>query len=162
MKYINLFSSRYFIPALIICLFISTGLHAQSDSPDYKNNPVWIKMMDDPKVNYYEALKAFDMYWSDRVKPENKEEEMAEGKENFKELERELKKEVEADRKRIITEEELKKMNDEQEMRYQLKRFKQWKREVKPFVQEDGRILSDQERMEIWKKQQEEIQNQQK
>ena len=162
MTYINLFSNRFFLPVFVICLLICSGLRAQSDIPDYKNNPVWIKMMDDPYVNYYEAIKAFEMYWQGREKPADEEEEMAEGKDNFKEMEREIKKEKKKDSKIVLTDEELKKKNDEQEMRYQLKRFKQWKREVKPFVQEDGHILSDEERMEIWKKQQQEIQNQQK
>ncbi len=162
MTYINLFSNRFFLPVFVICLLICSGLRAQSDSPDYKNNPVWIKMIDDPHVNYYEAIKAFEMYWKDRVMPDNEEEEMAEGNNNFKEVEREIKKEKKVDRKRILTDEELKKKNDDQQMKYQLKRFAQWKREVKPFVQEDGHILSDDERMEIWKKQQQEIQNQHK
>lgn len=130
---------------------------------DNNNNlPSWIKMIDDPNVNYYDAVKTYDEYWKTHIKPADEEEEMESGNEDFKEREREVKKEIKKEKDRVFTEEELKSMNENNLMKYQVKRFEQWKREVMPFVQEDGRILSDKERMEIWEKQQEEIRNQKK
>ena len=126
------------------------------------NSPVWIKMMDDPKTNYYEAVKAYDEYWKHHVKPAGEEEELSESSISAGERKRESKKAERKGAKIILTTEEIRIKNEEETMKYQVKRFEQWMREVKPFVQEDGRILTDEERMDIWKKQQEEIRNQNK
>ena len=57
-------------------VFWSYNLFSQSSSDqsttDYANFPAWIKMMDDPKTNYYEANKAYDEYANAYVqKPSN-------------------------------------------------------------------------------------------
>lgn len=31
--------------------------------------PVWIEMMSDPAANYFDAVKAFELYWQDKMKP---------------------------------------------------------------------------------------------
>jgi len=152
---------------IIGSVFWSYNLFAQSSADqtiqDYANNPAWIKMMDDPKTNYYEAVKAYDEYWNHHVKPvEEEEEEMTGTNPDFKEHEREVRKEQKKNKDKVFSPEEIKAREEYEQMKYQVKRFEQWKREVLPFVQEDGRILSDEERMEIWKKQQEEINNQHK
>ena len=154
----------FFLSCVFLILFFSSS-HAQDKSTqnkDYSTEPVWIKMMDDPNVNYYEARKAFDEYWKHHIKPAGEEEEMSEGQKDSKEIEKEKRKELEKEKKKKLNKEDLKKMNDNVVMKYQVKRFEQWTREVKPYVQEDGRILSNQERMDIWKKQQEEMKKQQK
>ena len=33
------------------------------------NYPYWIAMMDNPNVNYYKAVEAFDKYWEHRERP---------------------------------------------------------------------------------------------
>jgi hypothetical protein len=144
---------------IVFVLFFRSDANAQAD---YATNPVWIKMMDDSTTNYYEAIKAYNEYWKNHVKPAGEEGEMAEGEKDAGERAREAKREMKKDRKRVLSEDDLKKMNENNLMKYQVKRFEQWAREVKPFVQEDGRILSQHERMEIWNKQQEEIKQQQK
>lgn len=133
-------------------LFYSAALHAQEkktearENIDYSKEPVWIKMIDDPQVNYYEAIEAFEAFWKGKIEPEEEKELIMEGK---------------------LTEREANKMRKERAtwtpaqlqeyvtMKYQFKRFKQWKRDVFPYVQSDGRILSEQERMEIYNKQRE-------
>lgn len=120
---------------------------------------IWIQMIDNPNTNYYVAIKAYDTYWQDKEKPEE-EEDMINEESSSKEASKEKKKEEKEREKK------LQKMSPEQrrqldELKYQCKRFENWKREVFPFVQEDGRILTMEERLDIWKKQQEEL-NQQK
>jgi len=147
---------------ILIILFSSKVQSQPVTQADYANDPVWIKMINDSNVNYYEAIKAYNIYWKNHVKPAGEEEEMSESGNDSKERERELRKETKADRKKVVTEEDLKKQNENNLMKYHIKRFEQWAREVKPFVQEDGRILTDHERMEIWNKQQQEIIQQKK
>ena len=147
-------------------MFSLSNLSAQilndKNNNEYSNSPIWIKMMDDPKTNYYDAVKAFDEYWKHHIKPAGEEEELSEGSISTGERKRESKKAEKKGAKIILTTEEIRIKNEEETMKYQVKRFEQWMREVKPFVQEDGRILTDEERMDIWKKQQEEIRNQKK
>ena len=120
-------------------------------SKDYSSFPVWIKMMDDPNTNYYEAIKAFDEYWLTHTKPVLEEEEEMSEENDFGEMKREVKKEMKKDQSVILTEEQWKKKNDDEQMKYNVKRFERWLKDVKPFVQEDGRILTDEEREKIWK-----------
>lgn len=155
----------YFLPASIVLLCLIHFSHQasgqdQTMNEKYAQNPVWIKMMDDPNTNYYEAIKAFDEYWKNRKKPSYEEEEMEEGNLSPAEREKELQREKEKDKNVTLSVEEIKMKNEAAVMKYQVKRFKQWRREVKPFVQEDGRILNDEERMNIWLKQQEEMKKQ--
>ena len=160
-KRISLLAFIQVISCFFLSLFFTQSLFAQTS--DHTNDlPNWVAMIDDPNVNYYNALKTYDEYWKTHIKPNNEEEEMAAEKEGFREHEREVKKEIKKDSNRVFTEEEIKQMNESNLMKYHVKRFEQWKREVKPFVQEDGRVLSDKERMEIWEKQQGEIRNQNK
>ncbi len=164
MSYRKLFFNGTFMPVLAV--LFPLNLNAQDSSAVKKNyaaEPVWIKMIDDKNVNYYEAMKAYNEYWKYHPKPSGEEEEeMGEKDKSFRERERETKREIKKDSRKQQSAEELKKKSEENLMKYHVKRFEQWAREVKPFVQDDGRILSDKERMEIWKKQQEETKQQQK
>ncbi len=157
---------RLIVLTISLFLFSLPTLLAQNldnkSTGAYSDYPLWIKMMDDPKTNYYEAVKTYEEYWKHRVKPAGEEEEMAEGEKSGGERKRESKRDEKKGAKIILTTEELRIKNEAETMKYQVKRFEQWMREVKPFVQEDGRILTDQERMDIWNKQQEEIRNQKK
>jgi hypothetical protein len=76
---------------------------------------------------------------------------------DFKEHQKEVRKEQKREKDKVFTPEEIKAREEYEQMKYHVKRFERWKKDVLPFVQEDGRILTDEERMEIWKKQQEEI-----
>lgn len=120
----------------------------------YSKTPAWIAMMNDPNVNYYEAMKAFNTYWEKREKPEGDDVIPSKASKS------QLKEKEERDR-------EIAKMTPQQrqernEMAFQYKKFLEWSHTVFPFVQENGRILSGDERMAIWNKQQEEINKQKK
>jgi len=110
-------------------------------------------MIDQPETNYYDAIAVFDAYWKDKLKPEGEDERGKESKEEEKE--------------RRVFEKQYKKMSPAEREQYNLikyhyKRFETWEREVKPFVQEDGRVLTQEERIDMWHKQQQEIQQQKK
>ena len=120
---------------------------------DYKNKPLWIDMMEDTTANYYEAIKAFDIYWVGRLKPMEEEDIISEIMSKKEEREREK-------NERKIAKLKPAQRAEFDRMKYETKRFENWKREVFPFVQESGQILTPYERQEIWKKQQIEIENQ--
>jgi len=159
----------------MVILFTFSNAKVRAQSVDYKNNPEWIKMIDDPNANYFEAIKAYETYWKYHEKPKNEEEEMeamaemnysekmteAE-KEKIEKEHREREKELKKDQKKTLTKAEMKALAEKQEMTYQCKRFENWIHEVKPFVQEDGRIQSQEERMKIYNEQIEEQRKQNK
>ena len=124
-------------------LLLSLFCEAQQTISELRKGAPWIKMMDAPNVNYYDAIKVYDDYWKTHKKPDDPEDRLSQPVGT---------KEKETDKVQLTKEE--KKFEDE--MIYQIKRFENWVREEKPFVQEDGRILTQQERIAIWKKQQEE------
>jgi hypothetical protein len=159
----------------IVIFFSFSKVNVQAQSADYKNSPEWIKMIDDPNANYFEAIKAYETYWKYHEKPKNEEEEMEEmaqmnysekmteeEKEKIEKAHREKEEEMKHDQNKTLTEAEMKALAEKQEMTYQCKRFENWIHEVKPFVQEDGRILSQEERMKIYNQQIEEQRKQNK
>jgi len=122
---------------LLLLCGASTQVLAQKEdkSPNYKKNAVWIQMMDDPNVNFFEAEKAFNTFWEGRGEPEKEQGEEHE-EENHSII------------KRIfISEEKLEWENLQYATEY--KRYKQWRMDVLPFVQDDGSILSKEEQDEI-------------
>ena len=123
---------------------------AQNNAPDYSHNPVWIRMVDDPQTNYYEAQKAYDTYWKTHTMPEAENDMIGEKLDRKEKREREKKEKQMA---RMTTAEREQYMS----MKYQCKRFENWMREIKPYVQENGHILTQEERTAIWNKQQEEM-----
>ena len=105
--------------------------------------PQWITMMDDPNVNYFEAVKNFNDYWQKRERPvvENDQFESVGDKEKKEALERK-KKRLKADDPAVL-------------YAFEYKRFLWWMHEMEPFVQPDGRIKGMSERVAEWKTQQE-------
>ena len=154
--------NSYSISFLSLCFFFALNIaSAQTNSTskiDYKNNPEWIKMMNDPKANYYETVKAFREFFEDRFLPEEPwdrakdggdpfEKEVGlevydgSGKKSQKELEREAKKQ------------------DPNEPNYseEVRAFKNWFYSVQPWVKSDGTIMTQEEQQAIIQKQQEEL-----
>ena len=132
---------------LMLFLFQSTQAQEKKEKPrtDDTTNPNWISMMQDPQVNYYEAVKAFDAYWEGKIEPEEEDELITEGK--ITSAEADSLRNARASWTQV-------QRNKYENIKYQFKRFKDWKRTVFPFVQSDGRILSEQQRLEIFQKQQ--------
>lgn len=136
---------------VFILSFLSYGsglLNAQTVGTTSQTLPDWVAMIDNPNANYYEAVKAFDDYWKNKVKPLD---EMESGKEAEEEA-REF--------KEYVIGLSVSERNYFDQLCYHHKRFKRWKEDVLPFVQDSGRILTQEELQAIWQKQQNEMQNQ--
>ena len=146
----------YFITlSLLLLLCANTTAQKTTDSLSaYAKQTLWIGMIDNPRTNYYEAIKAYDTYFKYHKKPKDEDDSKAGAKENTKNGDEE-----DDDYLKSLSAEEL---NNYAQIKYQVKRFENWIREMKPFVQEDGRILTDAERIAIWNKQQEELKQQHK
>ena len=117
----------------------------QEKETEAEDKPEWVRMMDDPNVNYFRAVEAFDRYWKDRREPVE-----VEHSEEEKEYEKMLK------RNGGDSEEEYEDDKEEAELnpyRTSWRRFNAWKREMYPYVQPDGSILTPEKQMEVWKNQ---------
>lgn len=129
---------------ITICLFFTLGfIYAQkNNSKNYKKNPVWIDMMKDPNVNYFEAIKAYETFWKNKEKPLEEDELIGQTK-------GEASKEKKMDSRKKMRE---KRREKEMYKKYGLdcKKFEHWKLQVKPYVQPDGRILSKEEQLKMW------------
>jgi hypothetical protein len=119
MKYLILFAF----------VFVANFSTAQSNynAADFAQKPVWISMMDDENVNYFEALQAFDTYWKYHEKPEG-------------ESDMDVKKVTE--NKKRFSKKEIKASYAAAAMRMKIKKFNNWKEKMEPYVQDDGTILS--------------------
>lgn len=134
------------IPVFGFFLFPASAQNKYPAS-DFKIKPVWIDMMDDSAVNYFQAVKAFNTYWENRVRPEG-DEKMNEA-ENVNQQERMERRRYERKLRKMSAAER----NEFDRVNYQYKRFINWKHEVKPYVQADGRVLTIRERLDIRNKQ---------
>lgn len=120
------------------------GLFAQT-STSKTPLPDWVMMIDNPNTNYFEAVRVFDLYWKNRVKPLDEMESGEEAKEEGREF------------KRYVKHLSVSERNYFDQLCYHYKRFKRWQQDMLPFVQDSGRILTQEERTAIWEKQQEEL-----
>lgn len=129
-----------FLTLFYCSLFAQTKSNTNLENKDslYKSKPVWIAMMDDPNTNYYEACKAFKLFWEGKVVPaETKGEAIDLGKEeNIKGEKKE---------KNIPQE--------SQQYVYEYKQFMHWELTMKNMIDvETGRIMSIDEVQQIMMK----------
>lgn len=141
----NSFNKKHIL-VLVILLITSINLFSQPSkkSLNYSKHPYWIEMMNDPKANYFETVKAYNEFWAKRKAPKEEDEiigqsKTAEGKKSF--LQRWFKSKEERE------EEEIRKYT------LDVKKFKHWKLKVEPYVQEDGSILDADARLKLWEEQ---------
>ena len=52
----------------------------QKKSINYSKKPYWIEMMKDPKVNYFETIKAYDAFWENRKQPKEEDDVIGQSK----------------------------------------------------------------------------------
>lgn len=133
--------------SMLTLLIISSDLISQTTSKriNYSKHPYWIEMMNDPKANYFETVKAYEQFWQNKKIPLEEDDIIGQTKKeptknNF--LSKWFKSKEERE------EEEIKKYS------FDIKKFKHWKLKVTPFVQEDGTILDADERLKLWQNQQ--------
>jgi len=151
---------RKIISSVLFFILFSSLSIAQSGGKKYnprtyKKQPVWIEMMNDPKANYFETLKAFRNYWKDRVLPREPFE--TEGAESF-EREVGLINEKESQKERAREEKKYAKQNRKGiDYSAEVRAFKGWIQTVKPWVKQDGSIMTEQERQAVVDKQLQEL-----
>jgi len=93
--------------------------------------PNWISMMNDPKVNYYQAVDAFNAYWSTHEKPT---EDNGEARDIFGKDKSETDKKAEANRSIQYV--------------YEYKQFLNWMERNKNLVKADGTLMTPEEILE--------------
>jgi hypothetical protein len=124
------------------CLLLCMQLNYSATAQNKTKPPLWVTMMDDPNVNYFEAVKNFNDYWKTREKP------VEEG-DLFESVgDKEKEESIKQKKRRLRTEDPAKKYA------FEYKRFLWWMREVEPFVQTDGKIKGMNERISEWRTQQ--------
>lgn len=150
---------KVLIAALAI-LGLQNTLKAQEASPI--DVPKWVVMMEDPNVNFFEALKEYEAFWLTHKKPISEAETFETQALDGKAAED---RRLDEERKRV---EKLgqplsgRDLETAEYLKYQSKRFDKWVIEVKPWVQDNGHILTYEERQDLWLRQQEEIRQQEK
>jgi hypothetical protein len=132
---------------LFFCIIMQIAATAHSQTTqrtikDYAESPYWIAMMDDPDVNYFEAVKAYDTYWKYHKKPKEEDEIIG--------------RKIESDEKKRHSDSWIRRLfsgdkeKESQLYAFECKKFEHWKMKSEPYVQQDGRILSPGERLNLW------------
>jgi hypothetical protein len=146
---------RFTLPLATAFLLTCAHLHAQQTAPSGLETPKWVSMMEDPNVNFFEAVKTYQDYWKTHKKPVS-ESELFEKENKRPKDERKAEDEREAERLgklgQALSGAEL---EQTEYLKYQSKRFDKWVIEVKPWVQENGHILTYEERKAIWEQEEE-------
>ena len=167
-------------PSIILFVAFASSVSLKAQTNDsiaekklfqvYHAKPVWISMMSDPHVNYFEACTAFEMYWTGREIPAEMEGEankLYDTKEKDKnkterELEREREKEQKKDSYKKEEHEDVEGLHfkdpNSYTLIYEYKQFINWRRVMRNRIDpQTGRILTTEEQDAIWKKQTEGI-----
>lgn len=144
--------------SLLLVSCIALAQKTPSSQKDYKNNPEWIKMMNDPNANYFETVKAFRTFFEDRFLPEEPWDRAQEGGDPFeKEVGLEVydgsgkKSQKELDREAKTQDPNAPNYSEE------VRAFKSWFYSIQPWVKSDGSIMSQAEQQAIIQKQQDEL-----
>ena len=121
---------------ILLAGYFSYGQQATGyTDKDYARNPVWIKMIKDTAANYFEAEKAFKIYFQHHENPGGEHDVIGEH----------------AKQEKNISKREMRKMQAEDHMRMEVKRYKHWHDKMAPYVQADGSILTPSQRLKIWR-----------
>ena len=133
------------VSLLLFCLIaLSSAISAQTThtQKEYERKPLWIDMIKDPAVNYFEAKKAFDLFWKNKPLPTEEDEIIGE-KNGTGEKRNSFLKELFKSKKE-------RKEEESQKYAFDYKKFKQWERLAFPYIQADGKILSQDEKLKLW------------
>ncbi len=136
-----------------LLLFCSVAVFSQShySKKEMTKNPVWIKMIEDEHANYFEALKAFELYFTTHRFPTMEEEEMGKNERLKERIERSEKKYEKKKRKhRENPSDAQKEKHEETKLAFEVKKFNHWEMQTRPYVKDDGSIMNAEERMKIW------------
>jgi len=127
---------------IIFLIFSSAHLFSQNiiSDKEYEKHPYWIEMIKDPSVNYFEAIKAYELFWKNKKMPKEEDEKIGQDKSSENKHDKINRSERRERKKEKIF---------QQKYGLECKKFEHWKMIVKPYVQEDGSILSKEEQLKI-------------
>ncbi len=94
-------------------------------------------MIKDTTTNFFEAEKAYKIYFKNHDKPSGENEDIGEH----------------AKREKHPSKREQRKMQADNRMRIEVKKYEHWRDMMRPYIQADGRILTPSERLKIWNEQ---------
>ena len=122
---------------LFCCCVVYTSQAQQKaySEKEYAKTPVWIEMIKDTSVNFFDAENAYKTYFKHHEKPEGEQEDIGEH----------------AKREKHPSKREQRKMQKENHMRMEVKKYEHWRDRILPYVQPDGTILTPAQRLQIWK-----------
>lgn len=105
--------------------------------------PYWIEMMSDTGANFYETVKAFDLYWQNRELPIEEEQLMGER--------------LKSERHNFFTRLRLRLRGDDdtQLLAFEYKKFNWWRMQNELWVKQDGFLYTPEERKQILAKERE-------
>jgi hypothetical protein len=113
----------------ILILFFGFLQNAKAqDTTD--ETPKWVKMMNDPNVNYFEAVSNFNEYWENKDKPVGEEEIFVAKNSRIREN----------------------KGNEAILYSFEYKKFLIWQKKNLAYVKSDGTLLTQNEKLEIFEK----------
>ncbi len=92
-------------------------------------------MIKDTAVNFFEAEKAFKIYFKHHENPGGEHDVIGEH----------------AKAEKHPGKRDLRRMQAEDRMRMEVKRYEHWRDKVRPYVQADGSILTPAQRLKIWR-----------
>ena len=145
----------WFLTTLLILFTTISQAQKKIQKVNYEKEPAWIKMMDDPNVNFYETVKAFREYYKERALP--KEPFEVEGEDDF---EKQVGLEEANGNKKSKSElkREARKIKPN-EVNYagEVRAFRSWFYSIQPWVRADGSIVSPEEQRAIVEKQHAEL-----
>jgi len=124
---------------LFLIFFQGHLVHAQQTKAftekDYARNPLWLSMIKDTTANFFEAEKAYKIYFQHHEKPAGEHDIIGEHSKESKNPSRK----------------ELHRLQSEDHMRMEVKKYERWRQKMLPYVQADGTILTPSQRLQIWK-----------
>jgi hypothetical protein len=131
---------RIILAIFLMLSFCCTNAQQKSGNAEkkYAKKPLWITMMDDTKINFFEIEKAYNVYWQHHEKPEGEDYEIGAYRE----------------REKTPSKRKQRRISEENDIRMAVKKYEVWHEQTLPYVQPDGRILSAEERLSIWRNQQ--------
>jgi hypothetical protein len=134
---------KLLVKAIGVVLVTAVNLVCAQDNArekNYKDEPHWIAMMNDPNVNYFEAVKAFETFWKNKPVPMEEEEWEVAGM-NKRKFFSNISFRSKENRK-------------EEESKYivEYRQFKMWQESMQAYLRPDGTLLSMEERLALWKR----------
>ena len=129
------------ITLLLAILLVGYAAIAQNTKAhtekEYARDPLWISMIKDSTVNFFEAEKAYKIYFQHHALPGGEHDVIGEHSKAEKNP----------------SKKELRKLKADDRMRMEVKKYDRWKQRMLPYVQADGSILTPSQRLQAWKDQ---------